>query len=90
MTELYADPANVEGTTYGKRWRRHEWIQLVEAQSTDNPEGQKIILAIHGGGIEGGTTEIALAVAGVPSCNVCSGYRLLGIARSVDFRRPLG
>ena len=64
MTELYEDPANVEGTTYGKRWRRHEWIQIVEGQATDNPEGQKIVLAIHGGGIEGGTSEIALAVAG--------------------------
>jgi phage replication-related protein YjqB (UPF0714/DUF867 family) len=64
MTALYADPSNVEGTTYGKRWRRHEWIQLVEAQATDNPEAQKIILAVHGGGIEGGTSEIALAVAG--------------------------
>jgi phage replication-related protein YjqB (UPF0714/DUF867 family) len=64
MTELYEDPSNVEGTTYGKRWRRHEWIQIVEAQATDNPEGQKIVLAIHGGGIEGGTSEIALAVAG--------------------------
>ena len=50
----------VEGTTYGKRRRRHEWIQLVEAQATDNPEGQKIVLAVHGGGIEGGTSEIAL------------------------------
>jgi phage replication-related protein YjqB (UPF0714/DUF867 family) len=64
MTALYADPSNVEGTTYGKRWRRHEWIQLVEAQATDNPEAQKIVLAVHGGGIEGGTSEIALAVAG--------------------------
>ena len=64
MTELYEDQSNVEGTTYGKRWRRHEWIQLVEAQATDNPEGQKIVLAIHGGGIEGGTSEVALAVAG--------------------------
>jgi phage replication-related protein YjqB (UPF0714/DUF867 family) len=64
MTALYEDPANVEGTTYGKRWRRHEWIQLVEAQATDNAEGQKIVLALHGGGIEGGTSEIALAVAG--------------------------
>ena len=63
MTKLYEDPLNVEGTTYGKRWRRHEWIQLVEAQATDNPEGQKIVLAVHGGGIEGGTSEIALAVA---------------------------
>jgi phage replication-related protein YjqB (UPF0714/DUF867 family) len=64
MTELYQDPLNIEGTTYGKRWRRHEWIQLLEAQATDNPEGQKIVLGIHGGGIEGGTSEIALAVAG--------------------------
>ena len=37
---------------------------LVEAQATDNPEAQKIVLAIHGGGIEGGTSELALAVAG--------------------------
>jgi phage replication-related protein YjqB (UPF0714/DUF867 family) len=64
MTKLYEDPANVEGTTYGKRWRRHEWIQIVEAQATDNPEGHKIVLALHGGGIEPGTSEIALAVAG--------------------------
>jgi phage replication-related protein YjqB (UPF0714/DUF867 family) len=64
MTKLYQDPLNVEGTTYGKRWRRHEWSQLVEAQATDNPEGQKIVLAIHGGGIEAGTSEVALAVAG--------------------------
>jgi phage replication-related protein YjqB (UPF0714/DUF867 family) len=64
MTALYADPANVQGTTYGKRWRRHEWIQIVEGQATDNPEGHKIVLALHGGGIEPGTSEIALAVAG--------------------------
>jgi phage replication-related protein YjqB (UPF0714/DUF867 family) len=64
MTALYADPLNVEGTTYGKRWKRHEWSQLAEAQPTDNPETQKVVLAIHGGGIEGGTSEVALAVAG--------------------------
>ncbi len=64
MTALYKDPSNVEGTTYGKRWRRHEWIQIVEGQATDNLEGQKIVLALHGGGIEPGTSEIALAVAG--------------------------
>ena len=64
MRALYADPMNVEGTTYGKRWKRHEWIQLVEAQAIDNPEIEKVVLAIHGGGIEGGTSEIALAVAG--------------------------
>lgn len=64
MTALYADPDNVEGTTYGKRWRRHEWSQTVEEQVTDNTETQKIVMAVHGGGIEPGTSEIALAAAG--------------------------
>jgi len=64
MTALYADPSNTEATTYGKRWRRHEWIQLTEAQATDNLQAQKIVLATHGCGIEAGTRELALAVAG--------------------------
>jgi phage replication-related protein YjqB (UPF0714/DUF867 family) len=64
MTALYADPQNIESTTYGKRWKRHEWSQIVEEQTTDNPETQKIVVAIHGGGIEKGTSEIALATAG--------------------------
>lgn len=64
MTALYSDPRNVEGTTYAKRWKRHEWSQMVEKQATDAPETQKIVMAIHGGGIERGTSEIALAVAG--------------------------
>lgn len=33
MTDLYADSNNVEGTTYGKRWRRHEWSQLVDCNN---------------------------------------------------------
>jgi phage replication-related protein YjqB (UPF0714/DUF867 family) len=37
---------------------------MVEKQATDAPETQKIVMAIHGGGIEPGTSEIALAVAG--------------------------
>ena len=65
MTALYSDPSNVEGTTYAKRWKRHEWSKMVEKkQATDAPETQKIVMAIHGGGIEPGTSEIALAVAG--------------------------
>lgn len=79
MTKLYEDPLNVEGTTYGKRWRRHEWIQLVEAQATDNPEGQKIVLAVHGGGIEGGTSEIALAVAGYHPATFAQATDCLGL-----------
>jgi phage replication-related protein YjqB (UPF0714/DUF867 family) len=64
MTDLYSDPCNVEGTTYGKRWKRHEWSQTVEEQPTDNAETQAIVMAIHGGGIEKGTSEIAVAAAG--------------------------
>jgi phage replication-related protein YjqB (UPF0714/DUF867 family) len=75
MIELYNDPLNIEGSTYGKRWRRHEWIQIVEAQATENQEGEQIVLAIHGGGIERGTSEIAMAVAG---------YHPATFARSTD------
>jgi hypothetical protein len=32
MSALYADPKNVEGITYAKRWLRHEWRQVVEEQ----------------------------------------------------------
>jgi phage replication-related protein YjqB (UPF0714/DUF867 family) len=64
MTALYDDPGNVEGTTYAKRWKRHEWSQTVEEQPTDNDETQTIVMAVHGGGIEKGTSEIALATAG--------------------------
>jgi phage replication-related protein YjqB (UPF0714/DUF867 family) len=65
MTALYADPQNIAGVTYAKRWLRHEWRQLVEEQADDNPETDTIVLAIHGGGIEAGTSELALAVAGL-------------------------
>jgi phage replication-related protein YjqB (UPF0714/DUF867 family) len=75
MTALYDDPTNVEGITYGKRWLRHEWRQMVEEQVTDNIETQKIVMAIHGGGIETGTSEIALATAG---------YNPATLAPSVD------
>ena len=79
MTALYADSLNVEGTTYGKRWKRHEWSQTVEAQSTDNPETQKVITAIHGGGIEGGTSEVALAVAGYHPATFLTATDALGL-----------
>ena len=44
MTALYDDPGNVEGTTYAKRWKRHEWSQTVEEQPTDNAETQAIVM----------------------------------------------
>ena len=79
MTALYNDPQNVEGTTYAKRWKRHEWCQMVEEQATDAPETQKIVMAIHGGGIESGTSEIALAVAGYHPATLATSDDGLGL-----------
>jgi phage replication-related protein YjqB (UPF0714/DUF867 family) len=79
MTELYNDPGNVEGSTYGKRWRRHEWSQTVEEQVTDNIETQKIVMSIHGGGIEPGTSEIALATAGYHPATLTTSFDCYGL-----------
>ncbi|MFE4970922.1 poly-gamma-glutamate hydrolase family protein [Kitasatospora sp. NPDC056651] len=61
-TALYADPTLVEGVDYGRRYRRH----LIDDQG---PRGRSsfvrtTVIAPHGGGIEGGTSELCLAVAG--------------------------
>lgn len=53
----------VEGSSYQRRWKRHEWKH--NGGSTSTPEKETIILAIHGGGIEMGTSELALATAGM-------------------------
>lgn len=53
-TALYADTTLVEGTDYARRFRRH-----AAARSTDT-----VVIAPHGGGIEAGTSELCLAVAG--------------------------
>jgi phage replication-related protein YjqB (UPF0714/DUF867 family) len=79
MIDLYNDPANIQGSTYGKRWRRHEWTQLTEGQIPDNPEGEQIILAVHGGGIERGTSEIAMAVAGYHPATFAPATDCLGL-----------
>ena len=79
MTALYNDPQNLEGTTYGKRWLRHQWQQIIEEQSTDNAETQKLVMAIHGGGIEAGTSEIALATAGFDPATLMQSADGLGI-----------
>ncbi|MFC5884982.1 poly-gamma-glutamate hydrolase family protein [Kitasatospora sp. CM 4170] len=61
-TALYSDPALVEGVDYGRRSRRH----LVDDQ---DPAARAqfvrtAVIAPHGGGIEGGTSELCLAIAG--------------------------
>lgn len=68
MTSLYADPLNIRGTTYAKRWKEQEPLfqQTLEEYTGIEPiyKTRKIVCAIHGGGIEKGTSEMALACAG--------------------------
>ncbi|MFD8703173.1 poly-gamma-glutamate hydrolase family protein [Kitasatospora sp. NPDC059648] len=61
-TALYADPALVEGVDYGRRHRR----QPVDDRSPRSPTAsvRTTVIAPHGGGIESGTSELCLAVAG--------------------------
>ncbi|MEV6977265.1 poly-gamma-glutamate hydrolase family protein [Kitasatospora sp. NPDC093806] len=61
-TALYADPTLVEGVDYGRRSRRH----LVDDQGAATRAAlvRTTVIAPHGGGIEGGTSELCLAIAG--------------------------
>lgn len=61
-TVLYADPSFAEGTHYARRHRRHAMFD----DDRDKRQGfaKSVILAPHGGGIEIGTSELCLAIAG--------------------------
>jgi phage replication-related protein YjqB (UPF0714/DUF867 family) len=61
-TELYRDPALTEGVDYGRRYRRHAVLDDDLAQRLPVPK--TTVIAVHGGGIEPGTSELCLAVAG--------------------------
>jgi phage replication-related protein YjqB (UPF0714/DUF867 family) len=61
-TDLYKDPGLEEGVDYARRFRRQEVFD-------DCPAGtgsvvRTTVIAPHGGGIEFGTSELCLAVAG--------------------------
>ena len=60
MTDLYAE--EIEGVNFTKEWYRHRW--RYGTAKTDNEENLICIMAPHGGSIESGTTELALATAG--------------------------
>ncbi|UOQ65015.1 poly-gamma-glutamate hydrolase family protein [Hymenobacter volaticus] len=60
MRQLYAN--ETEGTNYTKEWYRHRWRYETSKNYPD--ENTTCIMAPHGGGIESGTTELALATAG--------------------------
>ncbi len=58
-TDLYADPRLVDRVDYRRRFKRHR------------PRTPSVVLAPHGGGIEAGTSELCLAIAGYsPSTRV--------------------
>ncbi|QES51957.1 hypothetical protein DEJ50_33135 [Streptomyces venezuelae] len=61
-TGLYADPANVEGVDYARRFKRHGTDDTERATTPGLP--LSTIMAIHGGGIEPGTSELCLGIAG--------------------------
>jgi phage replication-related protein YjqB (UPF0714/DUF867 family) len=62
-TALYADTVNcVEGRDYGRRYRRHPVLDLDPIERTGLP--RTAVIAPHGGGIEFGTSELCLAIAG--------------------------
>ncbi|GGY04300.1 hypothetical protein GCM10010299_04230 [Streptomyces tanashiensis] len=67
-TALYSDPTRVEGTAYGRRHKIHQKID--PALDTKSAFPRTAILALHGGGIEIGTSELALGIAGYDPADV--------------------
>jgi phage replication-related protein YjqB (UPF0714/DUF867 family) len=61
-TDLYQDPNLVEGVDYGRRYRRHELFD--DGLPEKCAVAKTTIIAPHGGGIEFGTSELCLAIAG--------------------------
>lgn len=61
-TALYADPDLTEGVDYARRYQRHAFVDDSLTQAYPFPK--TAVVAPHGGGIELGTSELCLAVAG--------------------------
>lgn len=61
-TDLYIKRAGEEGTAFARRYRRHEMFDGSDGQRY--PFNRTTIMALHGGAIEGGTSELCLAIAG--------------------------
>jgi phage replication-related protein YjqB (UPF0714/DUF867 family) len=61
-TALYLDPNLVETVDYARRYRRHELFDDGLPQKC--AVAKTTIIAPHGGGIEFGTSELCLAIAG--------------------------
>ncbi|MGW1865000.1 poly-gamma-glutamate hydrolase family protein [Streptomyces mauvecolor] len=61
-TDLYTRLPGGEGTDYARRYKRHAMADNSAAQKY--PYNRTMIMAMHGGGIEVGTSELCLGVAG--------------------------
>jgi phage replication-related protein YjqB (UPF0714/DUF867 family) len=61
-TALYLDPNLLETVDYARRYRRHELFD--DGLPTKCAVAKTTIIAPHGGGIEFGTSELCLAIAG--------------------------
>ncbi|MDQ0791786.1 poly-gamma-glutamate hydrolase family protein [Streptomyces sp. B1I3] len=64
-TELYTRTAAGEGTDWMRRFRIGEPVHFTDnARSTSGPVNNTAVIAPHGGGIEAGTSELCMAIAG--------------------------
>lgn len=77
---LYQDPALVEGVDYARRYRRDELFS--DGDPRTGVVDRTAVIAPHGGGIEFGTSELCVAIAGrhpatlevVPGTGTTYGY----------------
>lgn len=61
-SDLYTQLAGQEGVEFGRRYKRHE---LFDHSYTEKyPYNRTTVLAMHGGGIEMGTSELCFGIAG--------------------------
>ncbi|MER5883213.1 poly-gamma-glutamate hydrolase family protein [Streptomyces sp. NPDC001941] len=64
-TDLYTRTAAKEGTDWQRRFRIGAPVQVTDnVRATSSPVNSTAVIAPHGGGIEAGTSELCLAVAG--------------------------
>lgn len=61
-TDLYKKLAGKEGVEFARRYKRHEYVDHSTPQSY--PYNRTTVMALHGGGIETGTSELCLGIAG--------------------------
>ncbi|HEY7607471.1 MAG TPA: poly-gamma-glutamate hydrolase family protein [Actinomycetota bacterium] len=67
-SELYAATNVIEGIDWARRFHVHERFDDSSARTDEGP--RTVVLAPHGGGIERGTSELCLAVAGHHPANL--------------------